>query len=81
MALFVKPLLSATVSIGLVGAVYYVLRGTLGESYSITLISIAAAVALYALCSLKMKAVVSEDVLMLPMGEKIEKLLRKVKLL
>lgn len=79
--LFIKPLLASAISIGAVGVVYFLARTTVGESYMLTLASIAAAAVLYGLCGLKMKAVVSEDVLMLPMGEKIEKLLRKVKLL
>ena len=79
--LFIKPLLASSVAIGSVGAIYFLSRRIIGESHLLTLAAISVAVVLYALCSLKMKAVVSEDVLMLPMGEKIEKLLRKVKLL
>ena len=79
--LFIKPLLASTVSIGACGAVYYAARTIVGESYLLTIICIALAITLYGLCSLKMKAIVSEDILLLPMGDKIEKLFRKVKLL
>ena len=79
--LFVKPLLASIVSIGAVGIVYFALIRISGGSYLITLAAISIAVVLYGLCCLKMKAVVSEDILMLPMGDKIEKLLRKVKLI
>ena len=79
--LFIKPLLASGVSIGSMGIVYFTIRNLIGESYALTLILIMGAAALYALCSFKMRAVTAQDVLMLPMGEKIEKLLRKVKLL
>lgn len=79
--LFVKSMLAATASIGVAGVFYYGLVSIIGKSYSLTVIAIALAVALYGLCALKMKAIVSEDITLLPMGDKIEKLLRKVKLL
>ena len=79
--LFLKPLLASTVSIGVCGIAYYAMVSFFGKSYVLTLGSIVLAVILYGLCSLKMKAIVSEDILLLPMGEKIEKLFRKVKLL
>ena len=79
--LFIKPTLAASVSIGTSGVLYYVFATVFGKSYALTVGIIALAVALYGLCALKMKAIVSEDITLLPMGEKIEKLLRKVKLL
>ena len=79
--LFLKPLLAAAVSIGACGVAYYAIVSFFGKSYALTLGFVALAVILYGLCSLKMKAIVSEDILLLPMGEKIEKLFRKVKLL
>jgi stage V sporulation protein B len=79
--LFIKPMLAATVSIGAAGMAYYTVASIFGKSYALTLGAIALAVLLYGVCALKMKAVVSEDINLLPMGDKIEKLLRKVKLL
>ena len=79
--LFIKPTLAASVSIGTSGVLYYDFATVFGKSYALTVGIIALAVALYGLCALKMKAIVSEDITLLPMGEKIEKLLRKVKLL
>ena len=79
--LFIKPMLASAVSIGAMGVLYYVLSSIFGRSYLLTVGTIALAVVLYGLCAIKMKAVVSEDINLLPMGEKIEKLLRKVKLL
>jgi stage V sporulation protein B len=79
--LFIKPMLAATVSIGAAGIAYYTVASIFGKSYALTLGAIALAVLLYGVCALKMKAVVSEDINLLPLGDKIEKLLRKVKLL
>ena len=69
------------ISIGVCGVAYYIVVSLVGESYIMTLTVIGVAVLLYGLCSLKIKAVDSQDILLLPKGDKIEKILRKVKLL
>ena len=79
--LFFKPLLASVMAIGGCGAAYYLTVSAIGKSYALTLAAIFIAVVLYGLCVLKTKAIDSRDILMLPMGEKIDKLLRKVKLL
>ena len=79
--IFLKSLLSAVISIGVCGVAYYIVVSLVGESYIMTLTVIGVAVLLYGLCSLKIKAVDSQDILLLPKGDKIEKILRKVKLL
>ena len=80
-ALFIRPTLAASLSIGAVGVIYYFAAAWIGKSFLLTLASIGFAVIAYGVSSLKMKAIVSEDIMLLPMGDKIEKLLRKVKLL
>ena len=79
--LFLKPLLASVVSIGACGIVYYLMVSIIGKSQLLTVLTVGSAAVLYGLCALKMKAIESDDILLLPKGEKIEKLLRKVKLL
>ena len=79
--LFLKPLLASVVSIGACGIVYYLLVSIIGKSQPLTILTVGTAAVLYGLCALKMKAIESDDILLLPKGDKVEKLLRKVKLL
>lgn len=79
--LFLKPFLSSVVAIGACGILYYFLMSMVGKSYLLTLASILLATVLYVVLSLKMKAIDVDDIHLLPKGDKIEKLLRKVKLL
>ena len=79
--LFLKPLLASVVSIGACGILYYLLASIIGKSQPLTILAVGTAAVLYGLCALKMKAIESDDILLLPKGDKVEKLLRKVKLL
>ena len=79
--LFLKPFLSSVVAIGACGILYYILTSIIEKSYLLTLASILLATILYVVLSLKMKAIDVDDIHLLPKGDKIEKLLRKVKLL
>ncbi len=79
--LFGRALLCAVISIGAAGVGYYFAIGRVGESHLLTLAFIALGAVLYGVLSLKIKAVTEEDILMLPVGAKINKILRKVKLI
>ena len=79
--LFGRALICSVTAIGAAGFGYYFTVGKLGESHLLTLTFIALAAAIYGVLSLKIRAVTEDDILMLPAGEKINKILRKVKLI
>ena len=75
--IFGLPILSATLSIGTSALVYLLLINLLPIKIS-TVISIALAVILYLIISLKLKSINYDDISMLPNNEKIFKILNKV---
>lgn len=75
--IFGLPILSATLSIGASALVYLLLINLLPIKIS-TVISIALAVILYLIISLKLKSINYDDISMLPNNEKIFKILNKV---
>lgn len=79
--LFTRPLMAAAVSVGAGGGIYFLLRRWRGESSGLTLLTIAVTAVLYGLSALKIHAVGEADLLLLPQGEKLCKLLRKIRLI
>lgn len=75
-SILLKPIFASVISIG---AAYFVrkLAVTVISGRISTCIAIAAAVVLYVLCMLKFKALSRRDILMLPKGQKIVKILEK----
>lgn len=80
-SIFVKPLATSTVSIGVSYLFYLMLASHLGESAVLTLVSLLLAVTLYLLLSCLFGVFCEEDILALPMGEKIYRILQKMRLL
>lgn len=78
--LFVKPFAASFFSV-IFGFILYILLQYVHRSSINVIISIVVICAVYAVTSLKIKAVDGEDILMLPMGEKIYALLSRLKLL
>ena len=74
-----KPLLSGIAMSIIVLVVYYPLRGILGNSLS-TVLAVGAGAAVYGVMLLKTRAIETEEIKLLPKGEKLERLLRKFKL-
>ncbi len=79
--IFAKPLIAALASVGGSLGTYLLLARTLGQSRWLIVAAILAAVVLYALLILLMRAVSEADVQMLPGGEKIARLLKRMRLL
>ena len=79
--LLLKPLLAAVGSIGTALAVYLLLSSRVGGYGWVTLLSVFLAVPLYAVLILLLRAVDERDVRMLPLGEQIAALLKRIKLL
>ena len=75
-----KPLLSGIVMSIIVLIIYYPLHGTIGNSLA-TLLAVGAGAAVYGVMLLKTRAIETEEIKLLPKGEKLEKLLRKFKLI
>ncbi len=80
-ALFGRTLLSSVISIGLPAIGYLITVNILGYSNIVTLAFVALAACLYVILALKLRAVDEDDVLLLPGGKKLHKILRKVKLI
>ena len=78
--IILKPLLCSAVSVGVACFTYKILYPLSGNSIS-TLTSIILAVIIYLITILLVKAPEKEDILMLPKGDKIAKILNKIKLL
>ena len=79
--IFAKPLAAALLSVGGALGVYVLLGRLLGQSRFLTIAVILAAVLLYAVLILVIRAVRETDILMLPGGERIARLLRRLHLL
>ncbi len=80
MKLFGKPFIATFAAISAGVAIYIALEAFISFKGNI-LIVIGAVLILYLLFILKMKALEKDDILMLPAGEKILKLLKKIKLI
>lgn len=75
-----KPLLSGIVMSIVVLVVYYAGRNFIGNSLS-TVLSIGAGAAVYGIMLLKTKAIETHEIKLLPKGEKLERLLVKLRLI
>lgn len=73
---FIKPLLSGIICAVAARLVYMLASKFAGNMIS-TVVGIVAAVIVYALCIILLKVLTKDDVLMLPKGEKIAKILEK----
>lgn len=80
-SVFGKPLLSSTLSIGASYLAYLLLTEKLGERVTVTLASLAFAGVLYLFLSCLFGIFHREDILALPMGEHICRILQKCRLL
>lgn len=80
-SIFFKPLLCATIAVGVSYLFYLTMTFKLGEGVTITLVSLGLAGALYLIFSCVFGAFYEEDLLALPMGERICRYLQKWKLL
>ena len=78
--LFARPFLSAFISVALGVGIYALLEKLSGFGGN-SVIAIMMVAALYGFLSLKLRAIDKEDILMLPLGEKIAKGLEKIKIL
>ncbi|MBQ2767622.1 MAG: polysaccharide biosynthesis protein [Clostridia bacterium] len=81
MHLFFKPLLAAVGGIGGALGIYLLLASRLGESKQLTLCAIGLAMLAYFTFILCLRAVTEKDVQMLPGGEKLAGILKRLKLL
>lgn len=79
--LFAKPLIASLTAVGGALGLYLLIGSALGTSRLLTVLAILTAVLLYALLVLLLRAVSETDVQMLPGGEKIARLLKRMKLL
>jgi len=79
--LLLKPLLAAVGSVGGALAVYLLLSSRVGGYGWVTLLSVFLAVPLYALLILLLRAVDERDVKMLPLGDRLAGILKRVRLL
>ena len=79
--LFLKTLAAAIVSIGSGGAVYALLYGMIGKSILLTAASIAASGVGFVFLSFRFGAIDRSDILSMPLGEKIYKILIKTRLI
>ena len=79
--IFAKPLCAALGSVGGALGFYLLVGRMLGQSRLLIIATILAAVVLYLLLVLLMRAVREADVQMLPGGEKIARLLKRIRLL
>jgi len=75
-----KPLLSGIAMSVVVLAVYYLFRNIVGSSLS-TLAAICAGAAVYGIMLLKVRAIEAHEIKLLPKGEKLAKLLLRLKLI
>jgi stage V sporulation protein B len=75
-----KPLLSGIVMSVAVLAVYYLCRSVLGNSLS-TALAVCVGAGVYGIMLLKSRAIETNEIKLLPKGEKLAKLLSKLKLI
>lgn len=80
-SVFIKPLLCATASIGFSYVLYLMLLESLGSSRLLTLVAILFAMGIYFLFACFWGVFSEEDILALPMGERILSILRRLRLL
>ena len=79
--LFGRSLVAAGVSVGVCAMGYYSLVGrTLERSPGVTLVAIGLTAVIYLLLSLKIKAIDGEDIMLLPWGDKIYGIMKKIRL-
>ena len=75
-----KPVLSGVVMSVIVLVIYYPLKGILGNSLS-TVLAVGAGAAVYGIMLLRTKAIETNEIRLLPKGDKLERLLKKIKLI
>lgn len=80
-SVFLRPLFSATLSIGGSYLIYLTLLSHFGEGVTVMLGALLCAVLLYLLLSFLFGVFREEDILALPMGEKLYSILKKLRLL
>ena len=78
--LFGASRVASSVSVAVGGAAYFTLLARFGSSWMLTLGAISVTAVLFALLALKLGAIGEDEILLLPRGDKICKMLRKVKL-
>lgn len=78
--LLYRPMAAAILSVGTAFGVYMLLRIKLGISNVFSLVGIAVAALLYVVLALVFRAVETEDIRILPKGEKVLNFFRKIKL-
>ena len=78
--LLYRPMAAAVISVGSAFGIYMLLRQKLGISNVFALVGIAVAALLYVVLALVFRAVETEDIRIMPKGEKLLKLFRKLKL-
>lgn len=77
---FLKPLISGVIMTAAVLVVYYPCRNVLGNSLS-SVLAISAGAAVYGIMLLKTSAIGAHEIKLLPKGEKLSVLLKKLKLI
>ena len=78
--LFGNSLWASMLSVAIGGGVYFLLLPWIGASSMLTVASIVVSVVAFAISALKLGAVKEEDLLLLPCGDKIYRMLKKTKL-
>ncbi len=78
-SLFIKPFIATAISMA-AGVGIYVLLDTLVLGGIQILLTILLVAIIYAVCILKLKVINDEEIMILPMGEQIYKILKKIKL-
>lgn len=78
---FRGPLTASVLAVGMSYGVYWILASHLGERGSLTLVAIFCAIVLYLIFSCLFGVLHEEDLLALPMGERICKVFKKLRLL
>ncbi len=78
--LFYRPLISSVISVGGAFLIYAFARNEIGPSRIVTIASIGGAAVLYLVCAVLFKAVEPDDIKMLPGGNGIYGLLKKIKI-
>ena len=78
--LFIRPFMSAFLSVAVGVGAFALLEMLWGSKWSIV-ITIMLIAAVYLVLVMKLRAIDEEDILMMPMGEKLASGLKKIKLL
>lgn len=79
-SVFLKPFIGTIASVGMAAIFYYAMI-TIIPSGICTVVAIGIAVLLYATVIIRIKGITEEEICMLPMGDSICKLLKKIKIL